>query len=118
MSTHPLVEVLQWTLQSVRDLKHTNIRELLVNAPKNYSQWWIRVFNDAPQHVLIETGLIVFIIWLLFIRKTIDPKKASKGGNKLKKEEIDWLVETWVPDPLVPPLTEVQKAIVQSAKVS
>ena len=62
--------------------------------------------------MLIETGMIVFIIWLLFIRKTGDPKKASKA--KLSKPEQDELISDWQPEPLVPALTARQEITLKS----
>lgn len=38
-------------------------------------------------------------MWLLFIRRTVDPKKVSKNA-KLSKKEIEWLIESWQPEPL------------------
>ena len=66
--------------------------------------------KEAPQHVLIETGLIVFIVWLTFIRRTVDPGKASKN-DKLSKKETDWLIDTWEPEPLVPKMTSLENQI-------
>lgn len=74
--------------------------------------WWYELYKQDPQHILIETALVCFIIWLLFIRRTVDPKKG-KINEKLTAKEIDWLIDSWQPEPLVPvELDEKAKAIV------
>ncbi len=73
-----------------------------------YSKWWLELYEEAPQHVIVETALTIFIVWLLFIRTTIDPKKES--DTKLSKKETDWLISTWSPKSLVPELSSNQKA--------
>ena len=82
-----------------------------------YKDWWMKLYYESPQHIIIETGLLMFIVWLMFIRKTVDPTRESKN-NKLTEKEIQWLVDTWTPEPLVPPLDERSEAICNSAVVS
>lgn len=65
-----------------------------------YLETLLVVLREQPHHVIIESILGLFIIWLLFIRKTVNPKLEAK--NKLSKKEQDWLIETWQPEPLVP----------------
>ncbi len=77
-------------------------------------KWWYELYKEDPQHILIETALVCFIIWLLFIRRTVDPKKG-KINEKLTSKEIDWLIDSWQPEPLVPlELDEKSKVIVDS----
>jgi hypothetical protein len=76
------------------------VLDWVVSAPKLYDNWWRNLLQEAPQHILIETGLIFFIIWLVFVRRTVDPGKIAKN-NKLSKKEVDWLLESWSPEPLV-----------------
>lgn len=68
------------------------------------------MYKDAPIHIFIETGMVVFILWLVFIRKTADPKKGSKDV-KFSKKEIDWLVKSWEPEPLIPELTHTEQLL-------
>jgi hypothetical protein len=79
----------------------------VVHAPQLYDNWWRTLLRESPQHILIETGLIFFIFWLVFVRRTVDPGKISKN-NKLSKKEVDWLLETWMPEPLVPSEEDVK----------
>lgn len=88
----------------------TDYYKLIENAPVWYQHWWLKLYQEAPQHVIVETFLILFIIWLVFIRKTIDPTKDPKKTNFSKKEE-DWLIATWTPEPLVDPIDERSKTI-------
>ena len=64
-----------------------------------YCNWWLKLYRESPQHIFIETSLVIFIIWLLFIRRTVDPTKRQQN-NKLNKNEINWLIETWKPETL------------------
>ena len=117
MSTHPVLELIRWTTDLVRSLSADRVSDLLKHAPEYYLQWWQKLYSETPEHVFIETALIIFIFWLLFIRKTIDPKKSSKK-SKLTDEEINWLIETWQPDPLVPALTNTEQKILDNYVVS
>jgi hypothetical protein len=116
MDSNPLFNLLVTTFHSVRQIRSEDVIQFIVNFPRNYDIWWRNLLKEAPQHVLIETTLVMFIIWLLFIRRTVDPKKTS-GAEKLSQREIDWLIETWQPDPLVPQLNEKEKLVAQDMKV-
>lgn len=98
-SVHPVYELIIWTKEIVNKLNYEIIKDFIQNFPEYYYKWWINLLKENPYHVVIETGLMCFIIWLLFIRKSVDPNKESK--TKLSQKEIDWLVETWKPEPLV-----------------
>jgi hypothetical protein len=101
MSSNPLFELIIGTYKSAQGLTYDKVVDFIVNGPQHYSQWWNSLLKNAPEHIILETGLILFIIWLMFIRKTVDPVKASKN-NSLSKKEMEWLVETWEPESLVP----------------
>jgi hypothetical protein len=107
MSQHPVIELYQWFREFSTFLTYDNIVDLALHAPQYYTTWWKKLFHETPEHVYIETTLILFIIWLLFIRKTVDPKKASKTP-KLTEKEVNWLIESWQPEPLVPTLSPTQ----------
>ena len=108
---NPLYEFVVWVfLKTQYYATPNNAKDLLINWPKYYDLWWRSLLREVPQHIFIETCLIMFIIWLLFIRRTVDPKKSAKN-EKLSDKEINWLVETWQPEPLVPSLTDKQLAI-------
>lgn len=122
MSTadHPLLPLLEFILQVVHTAKNITwdqVVDVATHAPQYYGVWWQKLLAESPQHVLIETSLIVFIVWLVFVRKTVDPKKSS-APEKLSQKEIDWLIETWTPDPLVPPISEKEAAVADNMIVS
>jgi hypothetical protein len=50
---------------------HTDLRDL----PRIYAEWWVALYHSSPNHVIVETGLILFILWLWFIRPTVNPEK-------------------------------------------
>lgn len=94
-----------------------DLGSLILSLPRKYEAWWLKLLHDSPLHVLIETTLILFIIWLLFIRRTVDPKKTDQSP-KLSKKEIDWLLQSWQPEPLVPKPTAREQAVYDSNIVS
>jgi hypothetical protein len=114
---HPLYEVVAKVYDICVAINPGSLKEFILNSPYNYHDWWLRLYSEAPLHVLIETGLVLFIIWLIFIRKTVDPRKSS-NREELSKKEIDWLVETWQPEPLVPQLNRTQRILADSMIVS
>jgi serine palmitoyltransferase len=110
MSRNPLFNLVVSTVEAYRHITWDNVVNFVANAPQNYEKWWTQLLKEAPQHIVIETCLILFIVWLLFIRKTVDPKKAS-DSEKLSAKEIEWLLETWEPEPLVPKLSEKESML-------
>lgn len=69
-------------------------------AAQPYVSAFLHLLYTDPHHVIIESGLALFIIWLIFIRKTVNPTMEAK--TKLSSKEKEWLIESWVPEPLVP----------------
>ena len=114
---NPLYVYISWSNDNIRSIKFENVKDLIYNAPVYYKEWWINLYQVAPLHVYIETVLICFIIWLMFIRRTIDPNKTS-NKEKLSPKEVNWLVETWQPEPIVPKLTSSQQIVADSMMVS
>jgi len=80
------------------------VKDFVLECLKGYKIWWWHLYEDAPLHIFVETGLLLFIVWLVFIRKTIDPTKSAT--KKLSEDEVKWLVDTWNPEPLAPVLDE------------
>jgi hypothetical protein len=76
----------------------SSILDLLRDLPILYRDWWINLYHESPQHIFIETTLVIFIVWLLFIRRTVDPNKTKKSN--LSSKEIEWLIDSWQPEPL------------------
>lgn len=110
MTTNPLFNFGLKALHASQNFTWEEFVDVLTHAPQYYSIWWQNLLHDSPQHVLIETSLILFIIWLIFIRRTVDPKKTAPP-EKLSPKEVNWLIDTWNPDPLAPPISEKEAAI-------
>lgn len=114
--TNPLVEVIIYVYSLWKGLTPEVVLDLILHAPQYYEKWWRHLLIEAPLHILIETFLICFIIWLLVWHRTEDPKKSKK--SILSEREKKELIETWKPEPLVPSLTPKQQAITDSKLVS
>ncbi len=117
MSRNPLFNLVVSIYETVRVITWEQVLDFIANAPQNYEKWWTHLLKETPQHIVIETCLILFIIWLLFIRRTVDPKKAT-DSDKLSPKEIEWLLETWEPEPLVPKLSEKDSMLANNEMVS
>lgn len=113
--TNPLVEVIVYAYQIWKSLTPEVLVDLVVHAPRYYNLWWTRLLNEAPLHILIETFLICFIIWLVVWNRTEDPKKSKK--SILSEKEKNELIKSWTPEPLVPKLTPRQQALTGSRVV-
>lgn len=90
--------------------------EFILSAPTQYKAWWLNLVSEAPQHVFVETCLTFFIIWLLLIRRTVDPSRTS-DNKTLNSKEIAELIDSWEPEPIVPALGEEEEAIASDIKV-
>eukprot|EP01038_Epipyxis_sp_PR26KG_P007403 gene7403-10092_t len=112
-NSNPLFEIFIWSYERVKDLTYDQAKDLIIHAPEIYWAWWMTLLRESPLHLVIETGLILFIVWLMFIRQTVDPKKASRNERLSSKEE-EWLLDTWQPDALVPKLTIKERNVVNS----
>jgi serine palmitoyltransferase len=107
---NPAFESFIWFVESTENLTLEQLIEMVKNFPSTYIKWWKGLYDESPVHIIIETAMVVWILWLLFIRRTADPKK--KGGKsdteRLTDKEIKMLIKTWEPDSIVPELTEAQ----------
>lgn len=116
MSSNPLFELVVWAVESSKKINSEYVWDLVTHAPQYYEAWWTRVLKESPQHILIETGLLLFIVWLMFIRRTVDPAKVS-SKMKLSSKEQEWLIETWEPEPLVPTISSKDQDVIDSTWV-
>lgn len=84
--------------------------DLLQALPQLYVSWWGTLYRESPRHIVVETALLLFIVWLLFFQKT-----ASEGSseNKIPKPIQERLIQSWKPAPLVEPVSEQQKKRIQ-----
>lgn len=56
------------------------------------------IYERSPEHVIIETFLIVFVMYIALVKKD----KPKQKEVKLTDKEIDELVAEWTPEPIVP----------------
>jgi serine palmitoyltransferase len=113
---NPLYDSILQAYEVVKSTNYSQVQDLVWNGPIYYREWWTNLYREAPVHVIIETSLIVFILWLTFFRRTVDPQKTSKNP-KLSKAETEMLIREWEPEPLVPELSEKSASILNSMKV-
>lgn len=50
------------------------------NSPRMYLQWWLNLVDEDPGHVIVETALIAFIVYILIFKKTLNPKVGRLVG--------------------------------------
>ncbi|KAJ1565182.1 serine palmitoyltransferase component [Nowakowskiella sp. JEL0078] len=62
-------------------------------------------YQGDPIRTFLELLLLVFLAWYFYAKRY----KPGMDVVKLSEKEIDDLCEEWVPEPLVPELTEFQK---------
>ena len=53
----------------------SRVQAALSSLPSNYVTWWLQLLKDSPVHVLVETTLIVSMIYVLVIKRSYDPTK-------------------------------------------
>lgn len=72
--------------------------------------WWVEQWRESPEHLIIEVGLIFVVLWVLFVKRSYDPRKRGFGDraprDELSPAEVDKMVEEWTPEPLAYPLAE------------
>ena len=77
-------------------LKTTTYEDLLTILPsyvETYKQWWLDLVREDPVHVLIETLLVSFLLYLVLIRKKEHYRK--KMQDRLTEKEIEGLLREW-----------------------
>jgi hypothetical protein len=110
----------QWRVLS-KDTMWTIVMEIQ-QFPVQYKQWWLKTLTDDPIHVVIETSLILFALWMmlqkyLFGRRSrrVRGKKGSATSasatqqQQLSSKEKEELIQEWIHhyrEPLVPAADE------------
>lgn len=61
------------------------------------------IYLRSPEHVVIETFLIVFIVYITLVKRDKPKGKVAK----LSEREIDELCDEWTPEPIIPPNAQV-----------
>lgn len=100
-----LPEIRQALESFLEGVDRSSAQAIIMSLAQKYKTWWLTLYREAPAHVAVETALVFFIIWLVFVRRTVDPAKISES-KKFSEKEVKWLVDTWTPEPLVPALND------------
>jgi len=74
-----------------------------------YLDWWITLWHDNPVHLLVETTLIVLILYILIKRPT--PKKTKV--ETLPSSVVQELIDEFEPEPLCPPMDKGAEMILE-----
>jgi serine palmitoyltransferase len=80
--------------------------QLVKEFPGLYKDWWIQLVVKDPLHVLVETTLLISIIYMVVSRTT---EGYTEGKDKLTTHEEDELLQEWkhkTRAPLAPSTTE------------
>ena len=66
----------QLFLEAVTQLE---LKKAAALAPAAYGTWWMNLVREDPWHVVVETLLLIFVVYLLFLKK---PKKSRSELTK------------------------------------
>lgn len=81
----------------------------LLSLLSSYRAWWLTLYRTDPLRLLIETGLILFILLVLLLTRT---RKQGKFSVRLSEAEKEELIKSWEPAALAPDLTKGEAALV------
>lgn len=80
------------------------VAKAVASFPVWYKEWWLRLLNDDPIHVIVETTLLVAIVYFLLSRRSQDWNEMQR--EKLSPAEEEELLKEWKQrhrQPIVPP---------------
>ncbi|KAJ3179377.1 serine palmitoyltransferase component [Geranomyces variabilis] len=72
-------------------------------------------YQNDPYRTLLEVGLIVFMVWYV-LREKYKPGKKNLE-LPLSEKEVQELIDEWEPEPLVAPLSDVQRMDLDKAPI-
>lgn len=79
------------------------VLQFLAAFPKMYRQWWWNLVEKDPMHVLVETTLLVTIVYIIMSRNTEGYKNNTKERlTKAEEEELLWEWKHQLRAPLAP----------------
>lgn len=84
--------------EALLSLDTVKIKEAFANAPSSYYEYVRSIYERSPEHVIIETFLIVFVVYITFVKRD----KPKSSAAKFSEREIDELCEEWTPEPIIP----------------
>ncbi|GLE02041.1 hypothetical protein PINS_up010879 [Pythium insidiosum] len=84
-------------VQALLSADQDKIKAALLNLPHTYYEYIHGIYVRSPEHVIIETFLILFVIYI-----TVFKRDKPKKQIRLSEKEIQELVDDWEPEPIVP----------------
>lgn len=95
--THAAYHVVSGHVLSLSKSPLTTVSDLpkiLLDLPPRYRAWWIELVSEDPVHVVVETILIAFVLYMFWLRRSV----GSPGGQgqKLTEAEKEDLIREWV----------------------
>jgi hypothetical protein len=106
-STTGLLVNLQHALHALKGMDFQTAKAMVLSLPYLYQDWWMSLYRENPEHIIVETALAGFVLWLIFIRRTVDVVKPS--DDRFSDKEVAWLVDTWEPEPMIGEVTARQE---------
>ncbi|KAI7879054.1 PLP-dependent transferase [Lichtheimia hyalospora FSU 10163] len=90
-----------------------SVYELIVAIPGSHLilTYVKNAYQDDPFRIILELFLVFFALKYMLSKKY----KPQDNAVKLTEKEIDDLVEEWKPEPLVPPLSSLDKLNLEKA---
>jgi serine palmitoyltransferase len=77
-------------------MEDQTVTTTILHYVEHYQKWWLIQIEENPSRVVLETSLIVLVLFLLFKRPN-----NKKQESKLSQREVDDLLNDWTPEPLV-----------------
>jgi serine palmitoyltransferase len=70
---------------------------MIVTFPVLYREWWWNLVQNDPIHVLVETTLLLAIVYFLLSRRSLPSYKESPTSrlDRLTTQEEDELIQQW-----------------------
>ena len=92
-------------VNAVLALDGAELRSALGALPGVYGAWVHGLYTESPVHVIVESMLILFILYIA-LRGGGKRRKADGATNsaRLSAKEQQALIDQWQPEPLVPPV--------------
>eukprot|EP00978_Attheya_sp_CCMP212_P041924 scaffold247012_cov33-Attheya_sp.AAC.1 len=68
----------------------------IVSFPTMYREWWVKLLRNDPAHVVIESMLLVSILYMFYINNRYSSKtKSFLTKEKLTEQETQELLTDW-----------------------
>lgn len=72
----------------------SKIWEFICSIPYLYKEWWLNLVSNDPVHVLVETTLLLSVVYMLISQKNRDWRDERKK-ERLTRAEEEALLQQW-----------------------